>query len=271
MQKRHRRPSLPKKIAKWFLYLLIALALAAGGIYLSAGFIVKKAVSVIVPQITQTAASLEDAEISLFRGRVALKGLKIGNPAGFSDNALFELGSVSVSFEPRSLLKRRIVVNEIKVEETRVRAEINRQGEINLLQLNQNVQSYLKAGAAPKAAAADSAPVQQAGKTILIQDLRISGSQLSLGAGGKDVALGLPDIRQKNIGAQKETSLPQAAAQILSDFSMQALQGIARVGDELLGQGLKEAKKTLEAGENALKEGKRQAKDAAAGLKKLFD
>ena len=61
--------------------------------------------------MTKTSASLEDVDLSLFSGNIALKGLKIGNPQGFAAPNAFELGQISVKFDPKSLLTSKIIIN----------------------------------------------------------------------------------------------------------------------------------------------------------------
>ena len=102
-----------KRILKIFMWLIVILIATVIGIYLSLGFIVKKAVSTAVPPITGTAASVENVDISLFKGHVGIEGLKIGNPKGFAEENVFELGSIMVDFDVKSVLTNKIIIKQI--------------------------------------------------------------------------------------------------------------------------------------------------------------
>ena len=114
---------------------------------------------------------------------------------------------------------------------------------------------------------------------MIIKDLKIQGTELFLGAGGKTVTLPLPNIQQKNIGAdKKEKSFADVMADILNLLSLESLKGIAEAVTDLAKQGaqlatdlakggLKSASDLINNGADAVSGG---AKDAIDGIKGLF-
>ncbi|MGN1062887.1 MAG: hypothetical protein ACI4QM_00985, partial [Alphaproteobacteria bacterium] len=128
-----KKRNLLKVFLKVLMWLFIILIAALIGIYMSLGCIVKKAVTSFVPPITGTTASVDEVDLSLFKGHVAVKGFKIGNPAGFAAQNIFELGSIVVDFDLKSVLSDKIIIRQILINNTTAAAEINKKGEINLI------------------------------------------------------------------------------------------------------------------------------------------
>ena len=139
-------------ILKLILILLVLLLIAVGVAYYYAGHIVKTAVEEFVPEITKTSVKLNDVDISLFKGRVALNGLSIGNPDGYGAKEAFGLKNIVVTFNPKTITENKIVINQILIEGTHVSAEATYQnGKIssNLTDLQNNVNAYLAKSSSP--------------------------------------------------------------------------------------------------------------------------
>ena len=223
-----------KKLFKFLLWLLAILIVLVVAIYLTAGIWLKSAVSTLVPQMTKTPASLEKADISLLSGRISFKGLKIGNPAGFVSQNAFELGEISVKFEPKSLFLSKIVINEIKIDGTKIAAELARTGNVNLMILNDNIQEYL--GNPTSRDSLNSNKEEQkkiekkSEKTVLVKDLKITNSSLDFAVMTQKMKVKLPDIQQKNIGEKKKETLPDLVADIFSTLSASSMAEMAKVG-----------------------------------------
>ena len=81
------------------------------------GSIVKTAVNNFAPKITGTKVTLDSASISPLSGAGTLRGLRVGNPAGWTAEKAFYLGQVQVDVAPFSILGDHIVVNEIVIEQ----------------------------------------------------------------------------------------------------------------------------------------------------------
>ena len=224
-----------KKLFKFLLWLLAIIIVLVVAIYLTAGIWLKSAVSTLVPQMTKTPASLEKADISLLSGRISFKGLKIGNPAGFVSQNAFELGEISVKFEPKSLFSSKIVINEIKIDGTKIAAELARTGNVNLMILNDNIQEYL-GNPTMKDLGNSSNKVEQkkiekkSEKAVLVKDLKITNSSLDFAVMTQKMKVKLPDIQQKNIGEKKKETLPDLVADIFSTLSASSMAEMAKAG-----------------------------------------
>ncbi len=227
-----------KKTVKAFLYLFLLIIVLIVGVYLSAGLIVKKAVTLFVPEITGTSAEVRDVQISLLQGHIAVQGLKIGNLPNYQNPNLFELGTLDIHFDPKSVLTDKIIINSILIDKTAVSAEMSLKGDINLVQVNNNVQSYLNKGSTTKevtTSQADSSKETDSSKKVIIQDLRINNSSLALGIGSTTTTLPLPNIHQKNIGeGKKKMTLKETVAVVLSYLTSESVKTTLSSGKEIL-------------------------------------
>lgn len=255
----------------FYLVLLCVILLIVAYIY--AGEIVKKAISVAVPPVTQTTASVDGVDLSLLSGKIGVRGLAIGNPKGFSDNNIFELGDIAVTFDPKSVFTDKIVIHSVAITGTGISAEMNAKGQTNVGVLNQNIQNYLGSsnGGSKPAAATQPKEAQGSSKKVVIHDLKINDSKLTLGVAGQTMTLVLPNIHQTNIGeGKKSKTIPEMVATILSYFSSESVKAVLNSGNELMKQSLQNAKGMLNSGKDAIKQQADQAKGALDNLKNLF-
>lgn len=269
-----KEPKMIRKIIIGFIILLVILCAAIVGIYLYAGEIIKTGVEKFLPDVTQTDVKLNHVEISLLKGHVGIWGLSIGNPEGYGAKDAFALKQISVSFEPKSVLTDKIIVNQILIDGTRVDAEaIYQNGKItsNLTQIQKNVESYL-AKAAP---ATPQKPEQSntskekdtsAAKQVVIRDLQINNSELSVGVMKQVVTASLPNIQQKNIGEQgKKTTWKDAIAYIFNLISVESVKGTVTAVQDALRNGALQLVGTATETVNTVKETAKSLVDETTG------
>jgi len=215
-------------------------------------------------------------------GRIGIRDLKIGNPAGYSSNSIFELGRVDVAFQPKTVLTDKIIIDSVVISGTKVSAELKNLYSLdsNVGALHENINNYL--GTPAKKTAEKKEPPAKAsgnGKKVVIKDLQIKNTELSVGAAGATVSLALPDIQQKNIGeAKKEKTIAEVMADILDLISVESLKGVTKGAKDLAKQGVDfatdiakkgvdGAKDLVSSGASTVKDG---AKSAVDGIKGLF-
>ncbi len=226
------------KIMKLLMFLIGLLAVLALGLYLSAGFLVKQAVSSLVPPITGTYASVDDVDIGFFSGRLGLKNLTISNPAGFSTPTLFNLESVEILFDPSSLFQQTLVISRIAIKGINIHAEMNQKGQFNLVVVNDNIQSYLTTRlhetAEQKSERADETG---SSKQVKIKELDIQDTTLQLTAFDQNLTINIPSIHQTDIGNNQTPA--EVIAVMLGTISSESVKNLLTSGREMLGQHLK--------------------------------
>ncbi len=195
---------------------------------------IKTAVEKFVPEITQTSVRLDDVDISLFQGKMSLNGLSIGNPAGYGSEQAFGLNKVVVMFDPRSVLTDKIIIQQVLIDGTLVSAEATYQnGEItsNLTQIQKNVETYLSKMTSSsqekaKVQREETTSAAQNSKQLVIRDLQINNTALTLGLMQKTMTIHLPNIHQKNIGEKgKPFDWKKAIAYIFDLISVESVKG----------------------------------------------
>ena len=240
-----------KFIFKTILWLVILLLILGTVLYFSSGKLIQYFGPTVISQVTQTPTYLGEVDISLFNGHIALNNLAIGNPAGFKDKNVFELGKLVVDFNPKSVLTDKIIVDSIQISGIQLGMELNAQGKTNAAALMDNVNQSLNSGSSPKKASA-TAPTQKTEKpassptkTVVIRDLTISESAVRTGIAGQIATFSLPTIHQTNIGEGKPQSLAQTIGGILDLITSDSTKAAARATKQAVQDGIGSAKDSI--------------------------
>ena len=184
----------------------VVLVLAAGGatlffLALNFGRLAKSAIERFGPQVLGVPVTVSTVLLSPLSGRGALYGLKIGNPRGFTDVNVIELGKVSVKLELASLTRSPIRISEIEIGEPVIHWEGDfAQSNVGLIQ--GNVQRFVsKHAGEPRS----SAPKKGGERKVLIHRLHIAGAKVGarLKGTGAAFSLPLPEITLTDIGKEK--------------------------------------------------------------------
>jgi hypothetical protein len=127
---------------------LVVAVLALVGAIFFLGSIVKKGVETVGPRIAKVEMRLDSANVSLFSGEGALKGLFVGNPEGYKTPSAFRVGRVGVAIAPGSVLSDKVVVRTVKVESPEITFEGSLSGN-NLSKIMEQVKAFTAAESAP--------------------------------------------------------------------------------------------------------------------------
>lgn len=252
-------------IKKLFLGLVVLALIAGVLIYFVGGSLlnsgVKKGVETFGPQVTQTPVTLASVNISPFTGSGTLKGLNIGNPAGFKSENIFALGQIDVQVDTGTLLEDKIVIEQIIIK----RPEISYEKTLT----NSNVKELLKnIEAFTGPSDTTTGPDTGAKKQVVIRKLIIEEGTIYVGALGIGQTVKLPRIEMSDLG---ETGNKMTAAEVIEVVLSKVLSNIgpaiANAGE--LGKAATEALKTqsLERVDQAADKAGEAVKD---GINKLF-
>ena len=143
-----------KKLEKIFWSVVIILVVLAiiGAVVASVflGDIVKKGVETVGPRITQVSIKVDEVRLTLLTGSASVKGLVVGNPAGYQTPQAISAGMISVGVNPLSVLSDKIVIRSIHVESPEITFEGGLSGN-NLSTILDNVNATAKTPAATSA------------------------------------------------------------------------------------------------------------------------
>jgi uncharacterized protein involved in outer membrane biogenesis len=184
---------------KKFLLALAALflVLIAGGAYWLHGNLdglVQAAIGKYGSAMTGATVQVAGVKIKATDGQGALKGLLVGNPAGFKTPYAVKADSIELEVDVASLTKDVVLVKKIVVLSPEV---IYEKGETmtNFDAIQANIARYL-------GPSTSSGP----GKKLIVQEFTIRGAKAQASAAfmnGKTVTVALPDIQLRDLGKAK--------------------------------------------------------------------
>jgi hypothetical protein len=223
------------------------------------GSIVTKGVNTFAPKITGTVVTLDSASISPLTGSGTLKGLFVGNPAGWKSDKAFSFAKIHVSVAPGSLLGDHIVVNDVLIDspafvyETKIISS-------NIKDLLNNVEKNM--GGSSEKPAADQ-PATTEGKPIkfAVKNFRLENATVTLGVGPTAITVPMPPLVLTDLGVKEGGITPdQLVAKVMTNVLGNITKAVANSALEVGGA----------TGAAATDSAAGAAKKAGEGLKKLF-
>ncbi len=104
------------------------------------GIIVQHVVPPVATQLLKVKVEVDSAFINIFDGAVRIKGMRIHNPAGYSDPLAFNLGHFYVDVEMLTLASPKIVIKDVIVEDMHADLEM-KWGTNNLAEIGKALQN----------------------------------------------------------------------------------------------------------------------------------
>lgn len=251
------------KIAVGVAALVLVIVVAAVYLWSSLDSLVAGAIEKYGSQVTQTPVEVEGVELALTSGAGAIRGIRVGNPAGFTREHIFTLGNVSVAVDTQTVTEPVVVINEVVIQAPQVFYEINSQGQSNIDVLKQNIQQAT-AGSGGGAQQAEGEETR-----LIIRKLVIEGGEIDAriaALGDKDLSANLPRIQMTGIGEKSGgASAAEVAQQVGNVLISKVGPAVSQLGvDKYLGKTAEQAKALLEGGvQDSIKE-------KAEGLKGLL-
>lgn len=201
-------------------------------VLLSIDSLLQEAVETYGSEITQTEVKLADVNLDATSGKGALRGLKIGNPAGFNTPSAFQLGAISITLNTSTLGSDPIVIKEIVISAPDVTYEVGGDGS-NLDALQRNVEAYM---AQFETGEADEADEPGESPNLVIEDLLINDGTVYVSAtslGGNSLTTPLPNIHLEDIGKEDDGASPgEIAEEIFAAIKESATGAVSGLGVE---------------------------------------
>lgn len=247
-----------------FRILIVAVVLILGLLIVAGMFmdsIIKKGVETAGPAITKVDVRLDGVSLSVFSGKGSIKGLFVGNPAGYKTPSAIQLGEATVRLKPGSLMSSKIIVDSVSI----LAPDITIEGGLkdnNLTKIMENVQAF----SGTSTNATQSGTGKPAPK-IQVNDLLITGGKVNVNLsllGGKTMTVPLPEIHLTDLGTGPDGITPTQLAQtVMKQVIDGALSGAAKAVASI-GGGAVDAAKSV--GEGA----KDSAEKITKGIGGLF-
>jgi len=185
-------------------------AIAAGmALFLDSG--IKRGVEIFGPQLTKVDVKLYGVSVSLLSGSGKIKGLVVGNPAGYQTPYAISVEAASVALMPGSILSDKVVIKSIRVESPNIYYEGGLDGD-NLRTILNNV---------------------SISKKLQVDDLVITGAKVYVSVkatGGLAAPITLPDIHLTNLDQGPEgITAAELTKKVLSEITSVVAQHASNV------------------------------------------
>ena len=191
--------------------LLIVVAVAVVYVYASLDNIIKTAVEQIGAELTQTTVVLDKVEISPTTGSGALRGFRVTNPDGFSEDDAFRFSEVTVTIDVSSIRSDPVIIREMVIDGPRIVYEFGG-GTSNLATLQNSI--------ARKTPETDESPdraVAAREPRIVIENLYLRNGSVGVSAPAlaQKMEVPLPDVHLTGIGRDGRGATPAQLAQTI--------------------------------------------------------
>lgn len=231
-----------RPVSRWGKRLLgaagIALLLLAGGAYWlhhNVDALVKRAIEHYVSQMTAAKVQVEAVQINSADGAGVVRGLVVGNPAGFRSDHALKVGIIDVAVDLRTLADPVLVIKRIVIESPDVIYEKNTT-QTNFEAIQQNIAQALASGSASAGAAKDGSTGGSGAsrqRRLIVEELAIRHAHAQAqapGLMGRSVSATLPDVELRHLGRAEGGLTPAQLGQVVARAISQRL--VASLGFE---------------------------------------
>lgn len=195
------------------------------------GNIIKAGIETAGPKIAGVPMSVEKVRVNPLTGMVHVKGLIIGNPAGFKTPSAMELGEFRLDMSLGSLFTDTIVIKQILIDAPQITYEKGLRSS-NISTLMDNLAPAEKP---VKEAAEEPKEKKAPAKKVVIEDFQFNNAKVHAtitALGGKKLTLPLPSIQMQNIGKDTGgTNIREVVSEVFGAISDAIVKVIASSGD----------------------------------------
>jgi len=242
------------RFKKIFAVLMTLMVLAVGGLYLYKDAAVRAAV-IAGGDVALGAGStdLVGARVDVFKGNLAMIGLRLKNPEGYQQPHFFQMKRFDAALSMPSLLEDRVVIPSVKLDGLELLAEsiIDKDGpRLNLLTIRNNL---------PARGEGEKSSAEKSGKKFVIEKLKVEGMKVTgvltiPGGGSWPIDLDVPPFEIEEIGKKhKGVLLAEVMVIVLDAILVKAIEAIEVDGSDKL-KVLGDAKDLLKVFGGGLKE-----------------
>jgi len=205
-----------KKLLGIFLVVVAVLAAAAYWAYNSLDLIVRVAIEHYAPEIAGVSVKVRSVDISASDGRGTVKGLEIGNPAGFSAPRAASVGEIRVAVDPATVTAPIVRIRELTVDAPLITYERGDHG-TNLQAIQKNIRRYIDQSGGPS----ESRPAESkhGRRKFIVDRLAIQGARVTMtnpALKGQGISFNLPDIELRDVGARQGGLTPSEIGNVVA-------------------------------------------------------
>ncbi|MBA7624358.1 hypothetical protein ES703_31765 [subsurface metagenome] len=243
------------------LVILILVVAAVVLVGLFANRAVKIGIEAAATKTLNVGVTIDDVDLSIMGGKLALQNLSIDNPPGYEHDKLLELKDAKIVVDVKSLLSDVVHIREIKLDGVDVVLE---QRGIS----GNNLQDVIKA--IPSGPEAQGEP-EAAGKKLHIDNLEISNvtvkvKLLPVPGRADTIPLKLAPIKMTNLGSDNKLDTAALSGKILLAIAKGvAEQGVGVLPKEMVNTMKSTLGKTIDVSKRVIEDGEDIGKDLIKG------
>ena len=210
---------------------VVVIGVGYGAYYLLSNLdsIVKSAIEQYGSEITGTRVRVGSVKIALTEGRGTIRGLRVGNPSGFSSNDAFSLGEITLDLDPGSITKSPIVVETLTIAAPQVRYEMAANAKSNFDAILANIKKYQgSSGGQPAAEESGGEPLKLKVQKFTFQDGEVDIDVTALAGAGKATSVMLPALTMKNLGGKSGAPPADIGAEVMRKYSEKIVAAVAK-------------------------------------------
>lgn len=212
-----------KLVVRLCIGLAVLLALIGAGAILFIDSLAKTAIEAGGTHALGVETRLESASVGLFSGEFALNGLRVANPAGFTEPNFFALGGTRLALPLSSLREDRVTIPELVLEGVVLDLERNASGTNYdpILEHLSRFETGAPAGGETASTSGESGKVFVLQK-LVVRDVRATVNLLPEGGELTKLSLSIPEIVVTDLGS--DMSLAQLCALVVKTVVRAAIQ-----------------------------------------------
>lgn len=193
--------------------------------------IVQRAIGHYGSQMTGSRVAVDAVELRAVDGRGVIRGLVVGNPAGFRAPHAIKVGVIDVSLDARTIADPVVVIRRIVIESPDVIYEKG-ESQTNFEAIQQHIAQALGTSANRSDSGTGTGSSSKS-RRLIVQELVIRNARAqatAAGLAGQSISTTLPDITLRDIGREQGGVTPAQLGQIVTKALTQRL--VASLGFE---------------------------------------
>jgi hypothetical protein len=215
-----------RQMKKWLLgtgaVLLLAIGAGAWWLFGNIDAVVKRAITRYGSEMTQALVSVDAVQLRSSDGAGTVRGLTVGNPAGFTTPYALKVGVIDVAVELRTLADPVVVVQRIVIESPDLIYEKGAT-QTNFEAIQKNIASAL---GSRSAGGTGTGSAKAPARKLIVDELIIRNARARAAApllAGKTMSVTLPDIVLHHIGRVEGGITPAQLGEVVARTLSQRL------------------------------------------------
>lgn len=186
---------------KFLMFVVVLIAVGAGYLYLNSSAIVKNLIEAQGSAATGVTVSIDSVELDILNGEATIRGLRVGNPEGFSDRNALSVDVISVGLDANTVSKDVMTITKIYVENPVLTYE-SVDGVSNFDVIKQNAQS----------GSSTSSSDEEDGQKFIVNLIEFTTGKINavgMSPTGEELNATMPGFKIKDVG-KAEGGVPAA-------------------------------------------------------------